>query len=253
MAVVSGSSLRVRTVRGDSGHGLSGLLGEVTGGPVRVMTYNIRHAQGMDGWLSNARVANVIRDAAPDVVGLNEVWHMRGIFDQPRLLGELLGMKYAYEANHVIGFHTIGNVVLTPGSIRSHTNMALPGGLEGRGCLSAEVEVGGAQFLFASTHLSLGRRARGRQIAALAEGLPDCVPLVLAGDLNCPTEELGPLAERFVVIECPPPTYPSVRPRRALDHIVLSRHWELVGMEALDSKASDHRPLVAELRIVTSP
>ena len=40
---------------------------------LRLMTYNICHGAGLDDVIDLNRQANVIRDAAPDVVGLQEV------------------------------------------------------------------------------------------------------------------------------------------------------------------------------------
>lgn len=212
------------------------------------MTYNIRHAEGADGWISNRRVALAITDARPDVVGLNEVWMLSGVWDQPRLLADLVGMEHVFEANHQRWIQGIGNEVLTRGAVASSENLAVPGGIETRGCLLARIDIDGTTVAFASTHLSLGRRTRTAQLAFLAETLPRDIPLVLAGDLNCEARELAPLGELLTVSE-PPKTFPSVRPRRALDHILFSRHWALVSQEAVRTRASDHLPLVAELAL----
>ena len=40
---------------------------------LKIMTYNIRHGAGMDDVVDLDRQANVILDATPDVVGLQEV------------------------------------------------------------------------------------------------------------------------------------------------------------------------------------
>ena len=40
---------------------------------VRVLTYNIRHGEGMDGVYDLGRIAEIIRGAHPDVVALQEV------------------------------------------------------------------------------------------------------------------------------------------------------------------------------------
>ena len=216
---------------------------------MRFLTYNIRHGEGVDGWVSNGRIARVIARAEPDVVGLNEVWHLRGMWDQARLIAELSEMCHAYTPNHVRWIHALGNAVLTRGTILEHENTALAGGMERRGALVTRVVVDSVPVIFVSTHLSLGRAHRAAQLQQLADELPRDEPLVLAGDLNCQANELGPLRERFTVIDCPPPTFPSLRPTRALDHIVFSRHWKLVSLEAVTSRASDHLPLLAELEL----
>jgi endonuclease/exonuclease/phosphatase family metal-dependent hydrolase len=215
---------------------------------VRFLTYNIRHGEGVDGWVSNRRIARVIERIAPDVVGLNEVWHIRGLWDQPFEIASALDMEHSFEPNHVRWVQSLGNMVLArTGLLTSTSNLSLPGGIERRGALVAELSVDGAETTFVSTHLSLGKRTRTAQIAYLAENLPRDVPLVLAGDLNCLARELTPLSELLQVVESPPNSFPSVRPNRGLDHFAFSRHWKLEALEAVPSRASDHLPVYADL------
>jgi endonuclease/exonuclease/phosphatase family metal-dependent hydrolase len=215
---------------------------------VRFLTYNIHHGEGVDGWFSNRRIARVIARAEPDVVGMNEVWHIRGLWDQPGEIATLLGMEHAFESNQTRWRHSLGNMVIArEGILSSAANMALPGGIERRGALVAQLSVDGVPVTFVSTHLSLGRRTRSAQLTFLAENLPRDTPLVLAGDLNCLAKELTPLSGLLTVVERPPNSFPSVRPNRGLDHFAYSRHWELEALEALPSRASDHLPVYADL------
>jgi len=62
---------------------------------LRFLTYNIRHAQGVGGVVSIARVARAIASVSPDVVGINEAYRWPGVFDQSARLGELLAMRPA--------------------------------------------------------------------------------------------------------------------------------------------------------------
>jgi endonuclease/exonuclease/phosphatase family metal-dependent hydrolase len=217
---------------------------------LRFLTYNIRHGEGVDGWVSNRRIARVIERIKPDIVGLNEVWHIRGLWDQPSEIAGLLDMAHSFQPNHSRWVHSLGNMIMArEGMLTATRNMQLPGGLEGRGALIAEILVGGTTVTFVSTHLSLGRKTRSAQIAFLAENLPRDVPLVLAGDLNCLSSELTPLAEVLEVVECPPNSFPSVRPNRGLDHFAFSRHWKLDALVAVPSRASDHLPVYADLTL----
>lgn len=216
---------------------------------VRALTYNIRHAQGLDGRVSNARIAETIRGIAPDLAGLNEVWRMARRFEQPAEIARLAGMEHVFTQAHRWGPLIQGNAVLSATSIGTVDEVRLPRGLENRGCLLVETEVDGARVRFGTTHLSLGRGHRTRQLRALAEALPNDLPLVLVGDFNAESDELAPLRERFTVVDDPPATYSPSHPRKALDHIVFSPDWELVSLETIPSRASDHLPLVAELRL----
>lgn len=217
---------------------------------MRFLTYNIRHAEGYDGWLSPTRIAHVIRDAAPDVVGLNEVWRMTRRYDQSALVARALGFSAAFQGNSRYAAIEQGNAVLANGRIIAEEAVRLPGGVEHRGVLVCDVEVDGTSVMFASTHLSLGSRARARQLESLTRLLPRDRPLVLAGDFNASADRLGPLREFLTVPAQNPPTYPAVRPSRGLDHIAFSAHWRLSAMEAVRSLASDHLALWADLELV---
>jgi endonuclease/exonuclease/phosphatase family metal-dependent hydrolase len=189
---------------------------------VRFLTYNIRHAEGYDGWVSNSRVARIVRSAQPDVVGLNELWHIPRLFEQPRLLaGQIVGCRL----------------------------LDLPRGIEHRGALLVDMVVNGIELTFGSTHLSLGRAKRAQQIEMLRQELPRDRPLVLAGDFNCLQAELEPLGEFLTMIVDSPPTFPAIRPSKALDHILFSSHWKLNEVLAIRSLASDHLALVADLEL----
>jgi endonuclease/exonuclease/phosphatase family metal-dependent hydrolase len=216
---------------------------------VRIATYNIRHAQGLDGRVSTSRIAEVVRSLDADLVALNETWRVPGRFEQPRELGLLTGMTVAFQPVHRWGPVTQGNAILSAQPLFGAEAIKLPRGFEHRGCLLVETEVDGVRLRFGTLHLSLGRGHRSRQIAHLAKVLPTDLPLVLAGDFNGGVDDLEPLRDILTVVDDPPPTYSPAKPRKALDHVLFSRHWELVSLETFASRASDHLPLVAELRL----
>lgn len=56
---------------------------------MRLMTYNIKNANGMDDICSFQRVANVINNASPDVVAIQEVDSMTRRSGQKYVLGEI--------------------------------------------------------------------------------------------------------------------------------------------------------------------
>ena len=218
-------------------------------GAVRVLAYNIRHGQGLDGRISTARTAEVMRSVSPDLAGLNEVWRVPRRFEQPRQLSALTGMAAAFQPTSRWGPVTQGNMVFSTGPLIETRDLRVPRGIERRGCLLVETEIEGVQLRFGTLHLSVGRTARARQIAFLAETLPIDLPLVLAGDFNAEVAELAPLRRVLNVVDDPPPTYPPSAPRKTLDHIVFSAHWDLVSLGTVRSRASDHLPLVGELRL----
>src|SRR5688572_12746619 len=66
---------------------------------LRVLTYNIHHAEGTDGKLDLARIARVIHEQQPDLVALQEVdvkTRRTGGVDQAAELAKLTGMHVAF-------------------------------------------------------------------------------------------------------------------------------------------------------------
>ncbi|MGH8323587.1 MAG: endonuclease/exonuclease/phosphatase family protein [Steroidobacteraceae bacterium] len=106
-------------------------------------------------------------------------------------------------------------------------------------------------------HLSLGPAARRRQFDFLAELIGMQANTVLMGDLNCPahSRELAPLF-RHTRLAPPdaasPATYPSWRPRRAIDHILTSSNIHIERLWTLPHPVSDHLPLAARIRLPES-
>lgn len=219
---------------------------------MRFCSYNVRHGQAADFTVSIWRTAQVLASLEPDVIGVQELWRMPRVFDQAQRLSEVLSMEVVFQANHALSTHVRGNAVLTSGRIVRTDSLELPGGVEKRGCLLAEIELAGERFRFATAHLSLGRVHRDAQLAYLATELPDDLPLVISGDLNCLPSELGPLAEVFEFPEEPPFTYSAMWPRKTFDHIGHRGGWRLDAIAAHRSRASDHLPLVADLTLLAS-
>jgi endonuclease/exonuclease/phosphatase family metal-dependent hydrolase len=219
---------------------------------VRVLGYNIRHGQGEDGWVSNARISRVISDVGADVVALSEVWQLGSFYDQPARLAHHLGLETAFAANAGIGPLRQGNMVLTRGKIVRWENLTLPHKLEHRGCLVAEIDLDGERFVFASTHLSLEREVRRAQMEMLVRELPRDLPLIMVGDMNCADDELEPLRSRFELTP-PVPSYPAFWPVRPLDYVAFSEHWELRGVATVRTSASDHLPLVSRFDLRPGP
>jgi endonuclease/exonuclease/phosphatase family metal-dependent hydrolase len=102
-------------------------------------------------------------------------------------------------------------------------------------------------------HLSLSAPARARQLAFIGELLSDYPHAVLMGDLN--TEAHSAEMEhlfakcRLQPPEQPTPTFPSWKPKRALDHILTSADIRLDRTWTLPQAFSDHLPLAAEIRM----
>jgi endonuclease/exonuclease/phosphatase family metal-dependent hydrolase len=129
----------------------------------------------------------------------------------------------------------------------------LPGRIPGRGALWVRFGEGPTSLVVVIAHLSLGPTARARQLAFLAELLGDHPLAILMGDLNTPAhgKEFDLLYARTSLVrpEQAPATFPSWRPTRAIDHILVSKGIEVERRWALAHPVSDHLPIAATLRL----
>ena len=132
---------------------------DITPVVLRVMTYNIHHAEGLDGKVDLERIANVIRQSNADVIALQEVdknTERTGSIDMPADLARLTGMNVAFGAN-LDNFQggQYGTAILSRFPIESYENHRLKQAREGeqRGVLQAVLKIAQGQLLFTCTHL----------------------------------------------------------------------------------------------------
>ena len=193
-----------------------------------------------------------------DLVGLQEVdsGSLRsGFVDQTEYL--------AHRARFP---HWFGQVNRNMGKIAQHSNGVLSRlrparlmehklpGLPGRGAILLEFPTSdGSTLGVCIIHLALGRRARGRQLAFIGDLLAQYPYLVLMGDFNCNCEsrELKDLMASTELRgpSCEMKTFPSWRPKRNLDHILISPSLSIDTARVLDYPMSDHLPVSMEVRL----
>lgn len=239
---------------------------------LRVLSYNIQAGVDTSGYRHyvtqswkhvlphRQRLVNLDRIAEMlsgfDLVGLQEVdsGSLRsGFVDQTEYLAHRAAFPYWFKqinrslgklAQHSNGFLSR----LRPSSITEHK---LPG-LPGRGAIL--VEIGDAAdhgLAVCIVHLALGRRAQERQLGYIGDMVGGYPNLILMGDLNCDCESkpLQRLCRRIDLREpsCELKTFPSWRPRRNLDHILVSSALETVDLRVLEYAFSDHLPLAMDI------
>jgi endonuclease/exonuclease/phosphatase family metal-dependent hydrolase len=227
---------------------------------LRVVSYNIHHAEGTDGLLDLERIAAVIQETKPSVVCLQEVDRglpRTGLADMPARLGELLGMTPVFEANYRFDGGEYGNCTLTALPIVDHENYALPGtaGNEPRGALRVTVVVYGMEIDVFNTHWALTREERALQGAALSGHVREGMPTVITGDFN--EREKGE-GVRALLSRLENTLAREDRPEGAcaesmgIDHIFVSPDIAVLASgqhrSPRSAVASDHLPYVAELR-----
>jgi len=195
------------------------------------------------------RIAQLIQQF--DVVGVQEVdaGSLRSAnVDQIQYLARQAAFPYWYhQVNRDLGpFAQHSNGLLSrlrPGPVTEHK---LPG-LPGRGAVVAELPLAdGGHLGVGIVHLALGWRARKRQLDYLAEVAQAHPLLVLMGDFNCDCDSrsLRAMVRRTGMqgLNRELKTFPSWRPRRTLDHILVSAPLRIVSAHVIDYPLSDHLP-----------
>ena len=227
--------------------------------PIRVMSFNTEgHAAFVEAD-HEIEIANVIRNARPDIVGLQEIhrrtWQTRRR-DQLAKLASETGLKPAFGSAVTFLGGSFGNAVLTRGDIIATRVHDLPSIGEPRALLQATVRIDGAIIDVFVAHLTaLGpfhESTRARQlrcVLSIVSASPH--PWILMGDFNA-----SPAAEEMKILLANPGVRVSgdmskgthkVTSQR-LDYIFTDTGWTTISASLLEVDPSDHRPLLSELR-----
>ena len=231
---------------------------------VKILTYNIHHAENMKQELDIHGIANVILATNPDLVALQEVDSVTTRTrqsDQLKELASITGMYTYFVKSMEFGGGGYGTGVLSRFPISSSITLPLPGkkGNEPRAAGIVTIQLPGDSSLqFVTTHLDAGRRPADRiaQAHALAEYFSKTsTPVIIAGDFNAvpSSKEVATLKEVFTdATSQMGPTFPSDSPRVKLDYIMVTpkHRWTITGARIIEETiASDHRPVLCELEL----
>jgi len=231
--------------------------GIATNGYRHYLTHSWKHLLPCPKRLDNlSRIASLI--GGFDIVGLQEVdaGSLRsGFINQTEFLAIEGRFPYWYDqTNRNLGKfaqHSTGLLSrLCPAEV---TQVKLPGMIPGRGALTVRFGHGADALILVIAHLALGRRARFRQLECIAEIIGDYRHAIVMGDMNCGSDsrEIDWLVKHTVLREPTHhlPTFPSWRPSRNLDQILVSPSLKVERIEALDYPFSDHLPIVMEVAL----
>jgi len=232
---------------------------------VRIATYNVHRCRGMDGRTRPDRIASVLRRIGADVVALQEV-----VGAGPRggghaeAIGAALGMGWVMTPARLLRDHQFGNAVLSRFPITDHVGHDLSWKTcEPRRLQRADIAIDGWTLHVYNVHLGtaiLERRHQAERLATIVTDRHVTGPKLVLGDFNewmrglvttlmsarLNSVDLGNYLPRRR-------TYPGLFPLLHLDHIYYAGRVEIVGIELprtpLALMASDHLPLVADIRI----
>ena len=229
---------------------------------IKVATYNIRKAVGLDQRRDPARIISVLNEIDADIITLQEVDRRFGA----RVSALPLAMLEAETSwtpvplhfrPAAIGWH--GNAILVRKGIevRRAEPIEMPT-LEPRGAVMAELSVAGHSLRVIGVHLDLSGLWRRKQIRALLAAIDACpriMPTVMMGDFNQWSDSgaLSELAFHHHRLVQTPKSFHTARPVARLDRIIVSHEIRVTGADChispLAKQASDHLPIWAAIAI----
>lgn len=234
-------------------------------GAVRVMTYNV----GVFGkYIDNSipLVATLLKEAKPDIVGLNELdsCNRRHPEYQLKELNDRLGKGWNYAFQSMFPYQDggYGIGVETTREILGRRSYDIPKtpGVQHMGVLAVETK----DFVFMSTHLNVTGSVSLEQAKLINEYVrrdwwQTGKPVFLAGDMNSRPDSptMAELSRYWTVISVKEPTFPSSGPDRCIDYVLILNNikdYKVVksavctGFKSGDVKiASDHVPIFVDV------
>jgi endonuclease/exonuclease/phosphatase family metal-dependent hydrolase len=236
---------------------------------LRVATYNIHKARGLDGRTRIQRIARVLEAIDADLIALQEVVSHEGpsIEDhQAGYLAERFGYRLAIGETRKHRGGVYGNVTLSrwPFELTRHSDLSV-GGREERGVLRTDVRAGRHLVHLFNVHLGTAVRERNRQAVRLVDhdllkAIDISGPRIVLGDFN---EWVHGRVTRTLTAEfhltdlsvhlSGTRSYPAILPLLHLDHIYYDHHLKVekafFHRTPLALVASDHLPLVADFSV----
>lgn len=222
---------------------------------IEVASYNIHRCIGLDRRHDRARIAEVIRELAVDVVALQEV-ESESAAQQPEYLSWVTGFRAVLGPTLQRRDGHYGNALLLRPPVLEvrHIDLSVQG-KEPRGALDVDVAFQGAPIRLITTHFGLTFTERYLQVMRLLKALrngPDH-PTILLGDFNewRPAAPVLRRLEEFFGRPWSVRTYPARYPLLALDRVWVRPMTALRGLRVhvspLARVASDHLPVRATI------
>ena len=246
---------------------------------LRVLTYNIHRAIGVDRAFKPQRIAEILRHHDADVVLLQEV--DEGVprsreLNLAKELAEILDYPY-YAFGHNVSLRKgrYGNATLSRHPLERERNIDLTvGRRKRRGCQHTTIRIENGfssphRLEVFNLHLGLSATERRQQAGLLAasgelNAAEQHTACLLGGDFNDWRSALHPFFEGPLGFQCATlgsgsngdrcfKTYPSFSPRGPLDRIYYRGPLRLVSSRrcrmGTSKVASDHLPIIAEFEL----
>lgn len=246
---------------------------DTPGLPIRVLVFNIHAGKDAAGKPNLEQVASLVRRVAADVVLLQEVdrgTKRSGNVDQVRRLTELTGYSAAFGRSLDYDGGQYGIAALSRQPIARDATHPLPiqppqarsgGSYEPRAALSLTASTRLGPVVAVNTHLDASREEHYRlqesaHIVTMVQRLRSpAAPVLAGGDFNAEPasqtyEQLIAGGLRDAWEECGAGngfTYPADKPIKRIDYLFLTAGLSCTRAEVIDTRVSDHRPLLVNV------
>jgi len=269
LALAAGSGCAVDTSAGDADDEdaeevVASEGAAISGSSLRVMTYNIKY--GSESGLDLGKLAAVVKESSPDIVGLQEVdeaTRRSGNKHETDELATLTGMAYRYfGANFDYDGGKYGLAILSKyplantRTIRLDARTKRENGYEPRIAVAADVNAKGRTITFVTVHASLHEEERDDNARAIVAALgASASRSIVCGDFNeTPGKAIGDALTGAGMVDAFDEkhrfqlgfTVPASFPIRRIDFIYRGKSFGKTAHAWVPStKASDHRPVAA--------
>lgn len=224
---------------------------------ISLMTYNVHNCIGLNGKRDYQRIAEVIRQANPDVVALQELDSVTGrnggiyALDSLRIM---TGMNAFFSAAIPYDGGSYGIGILSKEAPISCRTLPMPGREEARTLILAEFN----DYVFCATHQSLTPEDQEASVPLILQALDSIgKPIFLAGDMNSQPHETPQqlLRQHFTTLnDTAANTCPADQPNGCIDYIYAfsgnNYRFEVKQDTVIaETAASDHRPVLVTVQV----
>lgn len=226
---------------------------------IKVLSYNIRNGQGLDGKIDLSRIAAALSSWDADLICLQEVDVNRTrsfSVHQPDYLAGQLNMHAVFGAAINYDRGAYGNAILSRFPVVKSLNHILPAPDPKRAMLEVIIEIQGKILRLCNTHMELDRYLRLKQMQEFIIPflLAENTPTLFCGDLN---EDPQGAAVRYLNNYLQDSfkmhrgsqqyTFPANQPAERMDYIFYNSACAAVEYQILVSEASDHLPVLTSI------
>lgn len=229
---------------------------------IKVLSWNIWRGKNLD------KVIKLLSELDAHIISLQEVAVINGQI-QAEEIARKLNLNWFFcktfsDDRHDSPKYDLGNAILSKFKISKEVCHLLSGldlykkdsGTEPRGAVEIELTVDGKKLTIINTHLAYSKNHRSSKIRDIQlnnllsnQTIQQSNHLILMGDFNSlPESEEIKKVERVLVNADKNPTQPTWKGKR-IDYIFVSPNIKVKSFKVLKSDASDHFPILAEIKI----